>query len=537
MVNRVLAVIILFSVLLGGCVERVPDYLSELDHSLSSGRDAAGSMIKRADSLATMAGHAGSPTEKFTLLMETADLYSQVDLRKALELTIEAKRLAENEDCGPNAATYAAIRLASLYNGQGNMTREAEDIFDTLDRTAMDSAALLSYYVLGVQINRTLAGYAIDPQHADLYLSRTSAYRDSVLSIDPARISIAANRYIDRGQPEKAVSLLSDALPGLKRGSSEEASLSYILAQAYKKLNDDEQAEKYLAVSAKDDIENGMRNYRALPQLALHMLRKGDIDRAYKYIHRSASDYDSGHATKRQLEMASTLAAIDAAYAEKEGRERTFILLFISTIVVITVCIGLSLRFARVKNRRLALATRQLEEAHSSLQKTFEEMESLNARLEEESRTKEVYIMEFMKLCLSYLGKMESFRASLSKIAVKDGIEGVRKAINSSRYVNKEIKEFFDNFDTSFLSLYPDFIRSLNSLLRPEEGFDEELRELTTELRIYALIWLGIDESSRIAEFLRCSESTVFNYRTRMRNRATVRATFDADVRSHKTNI
>lgn len=132
---------------------------------------------------------------------------------------------------------------------------------------------------------------------------------------------------------------------------------------------------------------------------------------------------------------------------------------------------------------------------------------------------------------------MESFRASLSKIAVKDGIEGVRKAINSSRYVNKEIKEFFDNFDTSFLSLYPDFIRSLNSLLRPEEGFDEELRELTTELRIYALIWLGIDESSRIAEFLRCSESTVFNYRTRMRNRATVRATFDADVRSHKTNI
>ena len=153
-------------------------------------------------------------------------------------------------------------------------------------------------------------------------------------------------------------------------------------------------------------------------------------------------------------------------------------------------------------------------------------MESLNRRIAEESRVKEQYITSFMELCLSYLKKMESFRAELAKIAAQGDLKAVTKAINSSRYVNREIAEFYDNFDRAFLSLYPGFIGSLNSLLRPEEHYAATL-SFSTELRIYALIWLGINESGEIARFLRCSESTVYNYRTQMRNRAMERDSFE----------
>lgn len=102
------------------------------------------------------------------------------------------------------------------------------------------------------------------------------------------------------------------------------------------------------------------------------------------------------------------------------------------------------------------------------------------------------------------------------------------RTISSSRYVNREVEQFFREFDSAFLQLYPDFIDRINSLLRPGERY-APTDTLTTELRIYALLRLGVRNSGEIARFLRCSESTVYNYRTQMRNRALDRTTFEAD--------
>ena len=132
-----------------------------------------------------------------------------------------------------------------------------------------------------------------------------------------------------------------------------------------------------------------------------------------------------------------------------------------------------------------------------------------------------------MKLCLSYLSKMEGYRARIGKIAAGGDINKIIQEINSSRYVNHEIAEFYQEFDQAFLSLYPDFVSILNSLLKEEKQY-KDFDTFSTELRVYALIWLGIESSGEISKFLRCSESTVYNYRTQMRNKAIDRTSFES---------
>ena len=92
--------------------------------------------------------------------------------------------------------------------------------------------------------------------------------------------------------------------------------------------------------------------------------------------------------------------------------------------------------------------------------------------------------------------------------------------------------ELYKNFDAIFLNLYPSFVEDFNALLNEDERIKLRSKNLLNkELRIYALLRLGITDSVKIASFLRCSLSTVYNYRTKIRNKASVsRETFEKMV-------
>jgi hypothetical protein len=136
-----------------------------------------------------------------------------------------------------------------------------------------------------------------------------------------------------------------------------------------------------------------------------------------------------------------------------------------------------------------------------------------------------------MHLCLDYINKMENYRANLNKVARKRNFDELYDTIQSTRYINKEVNEFYNSFDEAFLHIYPNFLKDFNALLRPEAQVTLKKNErLNTELRIYALLKLGISDGTKVQEFLRCSSSTVYNYRTNMRNKAINRDSFEQDV-------
>ena len=124
-------------------------------------------------------------------------------------------------------------------------------------------------------------------------------------------------------------------------------------------------------------------------------------------------------------------------------------------------------------------------------------------------------------MCSNYNDKLNEYNLHIHRKLVVGKYEGVLNISNAKESTTPELKEFYDNFDKAFVNLYPTFIEEFNNLLRADQRIEIKRNEyLSTELRIFALIRLGITDSGQIASFLRCSVNTIYTYRTKIRNKA-----------------
>ena len=150
-------------------------------------------------------------------------------------------------------------------------------------------------------------------------------------------------------------------------------------------------------------------------------------------------------------------------------------------------------------------------------------LERANEQLQMSNHIKEEYIGRFLKLCSTYIDRLDAYRRMVNKKLTGGQVEELLKMVRSRDVLDTDLKELYENFDTAFLHLFPDFVGKFNKLLQPEERIILRKGELlNTELRIFALIRLGIDDSSQFAEFLRYSVNTIYNYRAKVKNKACI---------------
>jgi len=169
----------------------------------------------------------------------------------------------------------------------------------------------------------------------------------------------------------------------------------------------------------------------------------------------------------------------------------------------------------------LAATNKSLKEINQRLEESIAQLATANASLKEADLVKEEYIGYVFSLCSNYISKMDEYRKNINrKVKVKQYDE-ILKLTDKSTLVQDELKEFYQNFDSLFLRIYPNFIDDFNKLLQEEERIEPRKNGelLNTDLRIYALIRLGISDSVKIAEFLHCSPQTVYNNRLKIRNK------------------
>ena len=166
----------------------------------------------------------------------------------------------------------------------------------------------------------------------------------------------------------------------------------------------------------------------------------------------------------------------------------------------------------------MLVAERQTKESNQMLQQLTDQLQKNVNILQETNQVKEMYLGRYLNMCSEYIDGLEKYRTSLRK-AIKDG-EDAMTALKSKEFMEKALNDFYNQFDATFLDLFPDFISQLNELLQEDKkvSYHSKERLLTTELRVLALIRLGVDDSVKIASFLRRSVSTVYNYRVKMRN-------------------
>nr|WP_255724101.1 DUF6377 domain-containing protein [Terrimonas ginsenosidimutans] len=300
-----------------------------------------------------------------------------------------------------------------------------------------------------------------------------------------------------------------------------------------------DKAEEFYTRAAIADIENAINDHGAIQNLSINFYYSGNIDRAYRYAKSALEDAIFCNVKFRTLIMSEFYSIINAAYQEKAEKNRRQLKNYLVLISILSLfLIGAVVyvyrqmrRISRVKETLLQTG-RQLEQLNGQILQANEQLRSSNDQLQESNQVKQEYIAQFFDICSSYIDKLENYRKMLNKHAIAKQFEELSRILKSTDFTNTEIQGLYRRFDLIFIHLYPDFVEAFNGLLLPEERIMlKEGETLNTELRIFALERLGITDSVRIAAFLRCSISTVYNYRTKARNRSAVsREAFDEQI-------
>lgn len=385
-------------------------------------------------------------------------------------------------------------------------------------------------------------------QLSEHYNNLQKAFRDSVyLTATPDELrywNCRAWLYLGTPEIEPVKQAFEENKQTLSNDSRKYSIATYNLSAIYRSENNESKYLENLILSAMADIRSVNGDIGSLQEIAEYLFKHGEIDRAYNYILYCSQKAMLFHNRVRIVKMSHLQNQIYKAYQEQSRtQQKRLQASLIAVSFLFLVLIG-ALLFIRKQMRRLkeanlkldstnqklsvnmdALSTahQRLEEVNMQLKDLNTQLQEVNDQLRESNYVKEEYIGYVFNICSTYISKLEEFRKNINRKLKVGQIEDVKAMTDSSATASNELKEFYQNFDTIFLHLYPDFVGDFNALLLPEERI--ELKEgelLNTELRIHALIRLGITDSVKIADFLHCSAQTVYNNRLRTRNKSII---------------
>lgn len=385
-------------------------------------------------------------------------------------------------------------------------------------------------------------------QLSEHYNNLQKAFRDSVyLTATPDELrywNCRAWLYMGTPEIEPVKQAFEENKQTLSNDSRKYSIATYNLSAIYRSENNESKYLENLILSAMADIRSVNGDIGSLQEIAEYLFKHGEIDRAYNYILYCSQKAMLFHNRVQIVKMSHLQNQIYKAYQEQSRtQQKRLQASLIAVSFLFLVLIGAFL-FIRKQMRRLkeanlkldstnqklsvnmdALSTahQRLEEVNIQLKDLNTQLQEVNDQLRESNYVKEEYIGYVFNICSTYISKLEEFRKNINRKLKVGQIEDVKAMTDSSATASNELKEFYQNFDTIFLHLYPDFVGDFNALLLPEERI--ELKEgelLNTELRIHALIRLGITDSVKIADFLHCSAQTVYNNRLRTRNKSII---------------
>lgn len=448
-----------------------------------------------------------------SFVVDSALLYAQ----KKLSL---AQRLNDAEEL-----SYSYLDVVSMLIKGGNY-KEANEVLQRLNVRNASSNLRNYYYTVNQDLYTTLQTVSLTANERKLYNEKSSLYKDSILSLklDPS-VWVVTDRMMDKHRYKDALQILLKEYPTLNVDDRRMAYVAYSISDIYRLMGNREKEKQYLIVSAIADIKSAVKEYISLRRLATLLYEDGDIERSYLYMKRALEDAIYCNARLRVIEVSDIMPIINKAYEDKTQREKHVTLLALVSISVLSLMLIGLVFLLRRQMKKLSITQRALRDKNAELyklndvlSKTNDALSESNDSLSEASRIKDMYIAQFMTECSTYIDKMELYRKQLRKVATTGSKTELLDLLKSPTFIEKEVDAFFATFDATFLSLFPNFVHDFNQLLLPEsQVVNKKDKRLNTELRICALIRLGISDNERLAAFLRCSKATIYSYRSRTR--------------------
>ena len=530
-VLSILTVSVCFVSILSACrpeADRRPGWesaLRELDRSLDREESLDRMHRARLADLKIQFGHTTDLPARYRFGDEIFDGYLKYDVDSALRYA-HLKETVADESGDPELRLDAALDLAQRYLISG-MYHTALETVNAADTAEVRSPGLKAvYYQTLNSIYHGMALAAKDQELSALFRSEELLYqRRSRAALTDDMLdyyTVNADIEIENGHPERARELVMKRLEDAGLSTQDKAILHYWIAKTYREEGDPENELMHYAISANYDQLAPVKASRSLIRLSRILYDRGDLKRAYRYIVRAYEDATRSDARTGLDEINRSLPDIIASYEKMEQHRKRQLQGFLIVTILFLAALGAALLLLNRDRKRIGRMQREIQRNNEEIKGINTSLEKHVDRLKESNQIKDTYLGRYLSMFSEHIDALERYRSRLRVTAKSKDFEDILQALKSDAFIDTERKVLYDEFDATFLGVFPDFVKQLNGLLREDARIGEDLPpgKMSNELRIFALIRLGVTESAKIAQFLKKSPSTVYNYRVKLRNAA-----------------
>lgn len=483
--------------------------VAALDQALSRKEEIALMEESRLDSLRATYENARDLKEKFITCDALFHEYYNYNLDSAFSYAHRKEDIARQIG-DQNLINGAKNSIASRYLTSG-MYREALDEMNQIDTVITFSKGYRSvYYQTLHSIYHGLALTTKDMAHKDGFRSIEHKYqalsRDAMTPDQLDYYTVHAGIMIENGKAAEARQLLQDYMSGITPSLREDSVLNYWIAKTYSAEGKIDEALIHFAASACSDMLTPVKSSRSLVNTARLMMQKKQTDKAYSYITRAYHDALESDAIICLNEISDILPTITEAHKSKEQSRLSWLWASVVFLVSLVAAAFLLLLTSGKYHRQIRSINASLEDSV--------------VKLKEANGIKDICLGRYLSMFSNQISSLERYRSALRITSKSRDMNDILQALKSDEFIDNERRLLYEEFDETFLAAFPGFVAKLNSLLREDARIGGHLKpgRLNNELRIFALIRLGVTESSKIASFLKKSPSTVYNYRVKLRN-------------------
>ena len=435
------------------------------------------------------------------------------------------------------------LHKAALLSSAG-LYSEAYNLLYKLDDRPILPALAYEYNLTLYWLYTYWSDYTMDSEYRGIYWGKKLEYlrRTVKLAKDrPNDYNYLMGEYemYVTGSHAKALQYYLKVLRAEPNDTRLYSTACFATACCYQYFKQYDKYETYLIRTAITDIIAPVKENLSLYTVAGWLFSTdGDIKRAETYVSVSIEDAKFYNNRLRIISSTDKLPEIVSRFKDKLNAKNrklrwalgTGIFLFLTLIIAA----GLIVR----QNGLLVKRRKQIARQNDMLVGLNGELSVLNGQLRQRNENlvdvnqhRENLAKLYIDLCSKYIDRLNSYQKFVVRKIKVNQINDLLSTTSSPRLTEADAATFLNGFDKAFIDLYPTFIKELNELLLP--GNEVRLKDgnMSTELRIFALIRLGVKDSSEIANLLFCTPRTIYNYRSALKAKAKNRETFEDDVR------
>lgn len=512
--------------------KNIKDLYEQLDQAIEQSQYYINQKESRITKIKKQSRQGHTPPQLLTAYYKLYEEYQTYKSDSSIYYIHQAIDLAKRNNMKSDITKLRSL-LALQYSTSGAFT-EALHVLQSIDKKTLNNSNKKDYYIAFYHVYGELGftNINIDTELSQEFYSKQDCYRDTLFSI----LSPNSEDYLMRKEVlltsqnklKEALKINDIRLSKCKKGSHEYGIVAYYRYLIYRSLKDEDMVKYWLLQSAICDVKCAINDQASLWILAEILSKEKDVERSYKYINFSWNATKRFCTRIRSWQISPVLGTIDHNYQaelKKANHRLIFAIICVSLLVIalalLTFYVNKQKSYLSNARNELKKTNTQLEELNNKLSFTNGMLKASNDKLNESNGVKEEYIGQFLGACSHYIDKLDKMRLNVNKMVKNKQYNELYSMTKSSEVKEQELEELYANFDKVFLNLFPNFVEDLNGLLKEECQIHlSSPNKLSAIVRVFALIRLGIDDSTQIAEFLHYAVNTIYNYRAKLRNGA-----------------